>query len=519
MSILSELIRDLKIALIFQEEFDPNQPRDADGRFAEKGSRRKTIGPVGQYKGLDPKHLERIITARDQAVDNAARKARNDVLSAHGFDPWYNLSGIPKEVEDEAREAEFRIRGSELTKEKESAEEAERSAIDNEYDEDRVVRSATKAGHLLPVPAEKLDKAKEAAKVGVETLGRLSDDLHQAQDEAAKAIRNLINYSDVDAVDEDGDPIVEDPLDDSSDLLGQLGELRTGVLGIVNKLKVTAAGGSDSKEKEIEDYDYSDPDHDIGDSESIPELPEYPDDLLDDPSENVDEEELKDPGSLEEFADENGYDLEDKEESQQAQKEHQIALDNAKHVRDTYTQDKKDYDDQQKQIKHFEAEIEKRKSAQVVQAGKVQKALEKVYTAQTAVGDYLKKLGPDLDKKIEDAQEEVPASEDLVNDKAFDNKPRDEDTEELADEEDQKDYMDAQAAAEVVSRNEFSAREAMGVDFEDAGENLKETKKTVAKAIKQLAIITNIPLPSSLGAKAKTKAKKKAISDDEDDDE
>jgi hypothetical protein len=107
MSKLADLLRSFSVVV---ETFDPDQPRDEDGRFATKAAFKnvKTVGPVGDYSKLTPDQLDQIKAARASPADRAAVRARDQILAKRGLHAF----NISPEVEQEIERAKEAARAS-----------------------------------------------------------------------------------------------------------------------------------------------------------------------------------------------------------------------------------------------------------------------------------------------------------------------------------------------------------------------------------------------------------------------
>ncbi len=492
---------------LLQDDYDPNQPRDQDGKFAKK-----TVGPVGQYKDLDPKHRDRIVKAREDAVEVEAYKASKAVLNKHGYD--YNFQA-PKEIADLAWDAEIKVRGSELSKEKDAAEKEERDKIDQDLEDERAIQAATASGHIHPMPTKAVSKLIDHGVTSADEIEQLGNELHATQVEAAKAMKILaaLQYDDEnDGEDEDKSlsiPQVEDALELFNSIV-------SGAMSTATSLR-TIGSSTDQKTSDQgqEQNRYSS--DDSTETPELPELPEYidPSEIIEDPAKDGDYiDAKKDPGSFEDFCKDNDLDPEDDDEESES---NQSIYDDAVAAHQEYLERKEEFETQKQKVKEYEIASKARKVEKVKYALTTQTALEKVYEKQTALTNRVKLIEKEHGSLLKKAQNEVPDEEDLINHEAFDTKPT-KDGESFDDPKDQEAWDDATNAASTLTSAESARREEMGVDFDELISSATEYKSEVKTLIRKLAKFTK--RPANLGnPKSKAKPVKSSKTDDDDEEQ
>jgi hypothetical protein len=458
--------------------------------------------------------MDRIRYARDAAVAKQVDLARAEVKAKYGVSSYERAS---PEIEREAGEAEALARGKDWAAEKNAAEKEARDAIDQEIDDARALESASKAGHLNKIPSAKLDALVAHAKESGEKLSKLSDALNAVQQEAALAVNSLekLNTAVSEAVGDDDD---EDDLGDYADSADDMDSARAVLSSVAHKLQAIG-NNEEPSEKEDDSDSYSDVDSET----EIPEVPDPPDpdDAPIDPDSedsSFEDEYKKDPGSFEDYCDANDIDLDDEDvDADAAKSEYEYAVDNFKQ----YVQAKSEYAQRDAAFAAakvtFDAALDKLRAVRDQQAVVTQTALEKVYAKQKEAAGITKEVLDAHSALHDQAQEEVPDSDDLVNDSAFHG-----DTDEkgfFVDPATSSAYDDAVQAAGVLNSKKVDRREAMLISDSDGdnGSVLKDAAASTAKKIKQLAKVTG--RPADLGKPSKPKkTKSKPKSEPEPDD-
>lgn len=462
-------------------DYNPDQPRAADGKFGE-GSGERAAASL-KDRAFMASHRDRLIAAAD-------RYRKGIPQEQHGTDAVHAAAQavIHEEAQKINRELD-EVRGphaedlsrlhAEMSADNFSHENIVRNLRDTR-EEQGAISSARAAGHINEVPTEKLNEHLQAKAAfeqeGAQTKAALDD----AQQKAIAAVADLDDAHR--SLNEDAEPIIGEELVDEYSALSQT-------------LAESLPGDHDGH-----DFDGDAPNP----VESLSE-PEPPNDVDTPPPDHND-----DPGKYKPDPDlEPAEEVEERAAHAEAAAAYKETVDNWTRAHAEYQADLKTHNDEKARR---EVEIKTRAVA-------AQTALEELHAKQVAATARAAEISKVADKSHAAAVAEVSdaAGEDdhgLIKQEAFAHHETDEDTGEHVDEKVAEQYSAAARASEALLAKASSEREEIHFGFsDDARQNLKSSVRTTAAAIKTLAKITG-RAPKLAKAPAR-KAKAAAAEDDD----